>query len=363
MVTLYNMLKEAINQYPKVYITLDTFYEWIESKDPELRNALNNPKHYQSLVQTIEKLCDENILQPVKSAKFDNRSLKRSYKIIREKFDFDEIKMEIMKLSPPIIIDYYLNHPEEYMNDKTTVKILDDFLQDKSPKELITVNERSWQLFKDEKFLKDPDKTGGKGERILRNTGLEYKDLFCYETYEPFFCFTKDHYKEKDPKCVLIIENKDTFWSFKRILFDDGLNLDPLTDTDVLIYGEGNKIINSFQFTCEYGLTEKDNYLYFGDLDPEGINILYTLKKRFPEYDIHVFTDCYRYMMDLSDMERLPKIRKNQRVNEDYLKLFTAQFDKDYAAFISLCMEKSLYIPQEALSYAILKGIIKGEQK
>ncbi|HBN84917.1 MAG TPA: hypothetical protein DDZ89_13865 [Clostridiales bacterium] len=70
--------------------------------------ALNYPEHYQSLVQAINKLCEENVIQPVKSARFDNRNLKLNYKITRSEQSFDDIKMEIMRLTSPIRIDYYL---------------------------------------------------------------------------------------------------------------------------------------------------------------------------------------------------------------------------------------------------------------
>lgn len=373
---IYGMLKEFIAEYDKVYVSLDRFYTCIQNQDKELRMALNYPEPYQYLVKAIDRLIDENLLQPVKSAKFDNRNLRLNYRIIRKEISYDDVKMEIMKLSAPMRIDYYLSHPQEYLRDKEVIRILDSFLRIKNPDEIISINERSWQLFKDEKFLRDSDKSRAVGERILKNTGLEYSDLGCYDTYEPFFCFTRDSYKEKDVKRVLIIENKDTFWSFKKLLFEElsgynmthprgepgylGLNAEYLLNVDIIIYGEGNKIVNSFRFTQEYDLEAKDEFMYFGDLDPEGINILYSLKNRYPDHRIYPFTECYMKMIDLSDPNDLQEIKKAQKVKMEYLEMFLESFSDEYARKIRKMMLGNKYLPQEALSFATLKEIVMG---
>ncbi|MCL0063142.1 DUF2220 domain-containing protein [Peptococcaceae bacterium] len=81
---------------------------------------------------------------------------------------------------------------------------------------------------------------------------------------------------------MLIVENKDTFFSLKA-LFQEGINRWNGKSFSMLIYGEGRKIlygegrkilksISFFEEIEEYkGLST--SFYYFGDLDAEGISI------------------------------------------------------------------------------------------
>lgn len=52
------------------------------------------------------------------------------------------------------------------------------------------------------------------GKELVKNLGLTYKDLFCFETFEPFFHIgiAKDAFQN-----ILIVENLDTFFSLKEL--------------------------------------------------------------------------------------------------------------------------------------------------
>ena len=92
-------------------------------------------------------------------------------------------------------------------------------------------------------------------------------------------------------------------------------------------------------------------FLYFGDLDYEGISIYESLAERGkPEYEITLFTTLYEKMLDRSkEMEiDLPQMKEKQnRVDIlDFLSAFTV---KD-AETIQRLLEIGYYIPQEILS-------------
>lgn len=350
---IYNMLKNKIRQHKKVYITLDDFYNYIESEDINLKMALNYPDNCSKFGQAVNKLVKENVIEPVKSSKSNNQNLKLNYRIVKTSPSYDDIKRQIIKLTKPIQIEYYLSHPQEYQKDKEYIDIIDRFLKSSGKNEKMSINERAYQLFGDEKFLRDSDKSRAKGERIIKNLGLTYEDLNCYYAYEPFFCFTKDNYKNKSERNVLIVENKDTFWSFKKLLFE----LDNTLNIDMLIYGEGNKIINSFQFIDEYKLNGQNKFIYFGDLDAEGINIFFSLKARHPSYNILPFIEGYKQLIELSSGIGLPNIKKSQKMNRENIEKFCTYFEEYYVRKIREIILNNRYIPQEALSFAVLRKL------
>lgn len=357
---IYKLLIKAIKGHNKVYITLNDFYTYIEIQDKSLRNALNYPNYYNELEKAVSRLIDEEIIEVVKSSKCNSKNMKLTYRIIKQKACYDDTKREILKLAKPIQIEYYLAHPHEYLKEKEYIYIIDTFLRnsskDNQKDEVMSINERSYQLFGDEKFLRDSDKARAIGERILKNLGLKYSDLNCFYSYEPFFCFTKDEFKDKLDKRVLILENKDTFWSFKRLLFD----FNSILDFDMIIYGEGNKIVNSFQFVEQYKLKERDEYLYFGDLDAEGINIFFSLTTRYTSYNIAPFTEAYRQLINKSSILPLHKVKKAQKVSLENVERFSACFDEGYAIKINDIVTNNYYIPQEAITFVDLRRLFGG---
>jgi len=342
MKSIYNILKEGIVAQDKTYISLEDFYNLIEENDREMRRWIDYPDGYLEFVQVINRLIDEKFIEATKNSRDNSRtpSLKLKYRIIKTDPSYDDIKLEIMALPKPISIQYYLSHPKEYMKDREHVLIIAEFLKN-GPKDFRSVNERSYQLFRDEKFLKD-------NERILANLGLSYGDLNCFIAYEPFFYFSHLNCREKLKRKALIVENKDTFWSFKKIIFDEKASL----DFDVLIYGEGRKIESSFQFVEACGLSTSDDYLYFGDLDPEGINIFCNLKRRYSEYKIVPYLEGYCQLIYLWPAGQLGKIKTKQKLNLDYLEEFAAYFDDNEKDIIKDIINNGLYIPQEGLSFA-----------
>jgi len=350
---IYNMLKNKIRQHKKVYITLNDFYNYIESEDKNLRIALNYPDNYSKFEQAVSKLIKENVIKSVKNSKWNNQNMKLNYRIVKKSSCYDDIKKQIIKLTKPIQIEYYLSHPQEYQKDKEYIDIIDRFLKSSAKNEKMSINERAYQLFGDEKFLRDSDKSRAKGERILKNLGLTYEDLNCYYAYEPFFCFTKDNYKNKPERNVLIVENKDTFWSFKKLIFE----LENTLNIDMLIYGEGNKIVNSFQFIDEYKLNVQDKFIYFGDLDAEGINILFSYKTRYPSYNVLPFIEGYRQLIELSSGIELPNVKKAQKLSRENIEKFCTYFEEYHARKIRDIVLNNRYIPQEALSFTVLRKL------
>ena len=115
----------------------------------------------------------------------------------------------------------------------------------------VSVNERSFEIWGDEKFIKGGNENRGKnknegrgqGKRILKNLGIELSDLNVYETPEPFVSYI---YDRTAPQNVLIIENKDTFYTVRKYMQETGKNEILGEKFGTLIFGSGKKVIASF---------------------------------------------------------------------------------------------------------------------
>lgn len=96
----------------------------------------------------------------------------------------------------------------------------------------MSVKERSFEIWGDEKFL---ESKGGKS--ILTFNMIDNEYLNFYYAPEPFFCI--EIKKKKKDSVLLIIENKDTWYSVGRALNSSGachhLSLSPLELLPVLI--------------------------------------------------------------------------------------------------------------------------------
>ncbi len=292
----------------------------------------------------LKNLEEKGYIQPLKTT---NKNLQGSfvkYKILKLKEENEEkIKEEILKLDKKIKIDYFLKHPKEYMKNKEIIIPINKFIKQTNGRkiETITVNERSYQIYKNEKCLKE-------NEEILKKLGLTYKDLYAYDTYEPFFYYINTEYeiRKLKNKTILIIENKDTFWTIVKAI--QKLKIENIY---MIIYGEGKKILKSFSYIEEFKIDSKDNIYYFGDIDFEGINIYVSLKEKYSKYNISAYTKGYETILDI---ERTPeKVRKNQNINQDKIEKFINEFDKKYKDKLIEIFNNKKYIPQEVFNYEV----------
>lgn len=347
-------MEKAIDKYTKKRIPLQTLYEMFETIIEGTDLAKHTLEFEAAFQLALDRLVNQNIIKPVKSSKMNHRGLYLKYVKPAPLIDNNEIHGEIINtIIKPMDIKYYLSNPMKYLEDKEYILALVDFFKS-TDKIWVTVNERSYELFNDEKFLKGNERNRSYGEAILGRLGLTYCDLYCTTTLEPFFCFLKGDLSSKANRKVYIIENKDTFWSMKYAAFDDGG-----LDVDMLIYGEGRKIISSFQFIGEYGLDEKDKFIYFGDLDSEGIIILDELIQRYNKYNIKPYILGYEQLIASAKSKGTTLVPKAQSLNKKALDNFLGYFCKDSAASIYDIIVAGRYVPQEAFSLKKMKQLFE----
>ncbi len=302
---------------------------------------------YKAFAGVIDSLCEKEELLPVKASGTNGRNpyLYNKYRILckdKNKLS-DEMQHEIQSLHPGLDKGYYFRNPEVYREDRDYVLMLSQFLGDssksKSLKFRCTMNERSFEIFNNEKFL------ASKGRTLLKRLGFSIKDLNCYKTLEAFFYIL---FQPKERLNILVVENKDTFYSALKYLERKpekelyGINI------DMLIYGEGKKIVNSFSFINEVAMgIPIEKVYYFGDLDFEGIGIFNSVASKYGKHLVVPHVKLYKEL--LVSAKNPPFLRTNQK--DIYLDLFLMYFDDESKAKISEILYNGKYIPQEGIIF------------
>lgn len=328
-------MNKNIKNYPKTKISLEEIQKFYSINE------------YSLLFEKINKLIEDAEIEGIKSTGHNGKKprLYNQYRI-NKKVELNEKHIdEIKYLTPELNGEYYLKHLEVYSNDREYVLMLNDFLIESREKlkNLIAVNERSFEIFGREKFIL---KEGG--NRILSNLKMDLNKLNCYETSEPLAYYS--HSKEEGQN-IVIVENKDTFFTIRKHLTD---GFDEILKVKIgsVIYGSGKGIygsISDFQTCIEpYMKSEKNKILYFGDIDYEGILIYEKVRNIIGKgYEFRPFTEAYCKMIDKGIGIKLPKSKdlQNRNCGEEFFE----HFNQEYIIKIKNILENGKYIPQEIL--------------
>lgn len=312
----------------------------------------------------INKLLESGRIKPLKASGTNGKkpALYREYWLIENKKDYTYLEEELKyHLSPMISVDYYLLHLKTYEQDRKWVVQLSEYLKKNMGNLKIqeSMNERSYEIWNKEKFLAKEQ-----GRSILKRCGMNMEFLNIYGTMEPLAYYS--HTREV-PQNLLILENKDTFYSMRRHLLEGKnqiLGMEPAT----LIYGAGKRILRSFQdfdFCVEPYMKAPDNRIYyFGDLDYEGIGIYENLSGMVCEkWEIVPFVDAYEAMLEKAglmlgqplsvgqieaDVGCLPDTKEQQ--NRNIKGTFFTYFSKAVVEKMRIILKSDKYIPQEILN-------------
>ncbi|MEZ3485409.1 MAG: hypothetical protein K1W22_02090 [Lachnospiraceae bacterium] len=348
---------------------------------------------YRRQYEYILALISEGKIRPLKASGTNGKhpALYREYWLAEPGKDYRILEEELKyQLHPMIVVDYYLSHLASYEKDRQWVLMLSEYLKEKREKLEYTesTNERSFEIWNHEKFL-----SRGQGKRILKNCGLEEGFLNIYQTTEPLAYYSRTR---QVPQNILILENKDTFYSMRRHIMSDAApeerdsvwgkgNGRDCGEAEVvkdkacgekislrnrkgsilgveigtLIYGAGKGILRSFldfDLCVEpYMKDGRNRIYYFGDLDYEGIGIYESLAEMGRgRWEILPFTKAYEAMLEKADgtcgAKNLPdtKEQQNRNIREDFFSFFHGEI----VSRMKAVLEAGKYIPQEILNIA-----------
>ncbi|MCI8635217.1 MAG: hypothetical protein HFJ05_06420 [Eubacterium sp.] len=291
-------------------------------------------------------------IKPVKNSPLNGKTpaLHTRYWLIEPEPDYTAQVEELQyKLSPSIRTDYYLNHLDVYQKERKWVWLLSQYFKNQQQKnpEPVSLNERSFQIWGREKFLQREQ-----GKKILAHCGVSWEQLFVYTTTEPLAYYSA---VRQSPQTVLILENKDTFYSMRKYLLRGAKKMFG-EEIGTVIYGAGKGILRSFsdfRFCVEPHINDPGNrILYFGDLDYEGIGIYERLYELFcAEHEIVPFVGAYEAMLQKAGTygtDFLPEMSKKQ--NQNIFGQFYQYFSGEMKAKMKEILKAGKYIPQEILN-------------
>ncbi len=309
----------------------------------------------------IEKMKESGLLSPVKASGNNGRipPLYNKYRIIHPQEDYTQYMESIRRLNPRLNIAAYLQRPELYKKHRDIVEGLSRYLWYDVAllAEPMSRKERSFSIWGREKLL---DENFALVREVLRFNDLGENFLNYYDTPEPFFEYVHSDAQEMS---VLILENKDTWFSFRKLMQTTGKNRIAGVVVNLLLYGEGNKITKKGALE-EYasGMLRRPagqtiHFLYFGDLDGEGIRLFFRTREANPGLSIEPFIPLYQLMLDLAQGREMPESPDKRGLSvavEDFAQLLGVE-DMEH---IKDLLAKGRYIPQEIVNYQVLAGIL-----
>jgi hypothetical protein len=318
---------------------------------------------YQNLYQFLKKMEAEHKIRAIKSSGFNQRQpqLKKRWQLIKEKRSGWKEK-EIIKLSRELKLNYYLKRPNQQTEDlKDKLFRLCNFLSTKAEREWASREERSLELFGDEKFL-----SRAEGKKLLTNLSLSLAELKAQQYSHLFVYWSLDPNQINN---ILIMENHSAFIGAKKAL---AAGIDIFAeDFDTVIYGQGKRIVNSFSFLEELlgldreaeAITDRSAKIdqlkiyYAGDLDSEGLAIYTALKDKYPEFEIKLLGEYYQLLLEQTD--DFYAYHKRQNKNQQVLARVEAEFREqgftELAADLKRLWEENLRLPQELVTFEVYK--------
>lgn len=340
-----------------------TYIEKYPKKIIELAEIMASTiETYEEVADSIRKLQEEGTLVPIKASGQNGRRppLYNRYKCIRPEKDYGEVLSKIRLLHPRFDHQYYLDHPEQYLAAQEDLEALSTYLWKRSGelKTPMSINERSFSIFGKEKLLKSLEK---QFSTTFRLQDFTLEDLNTYATPEPFFEYQSPDVEEG---AILIIENKDTWYTLRKLMKEEHASTLFDIPLKVLLYGEGKKITRQSGRLKEYQeevLGEGTSTVYyFGDLDYEGISIYQEAQKKNPEVLLKLLTKAYEAMLQEVPRKAYPETR-DHRIPRADMEAFLVNFSPADQQKILEILEKGQYIPQEILNYSVLKSKMKGK--
>ncbi len=305
---------------------------------------------YPFFYNAIKSLEQREVIAPVVSSNFNgiNPALQSRWRLVCESQIQQWGTAFMMQLSDRLDMSGYIRNPKWHTSEeKQYILSIYEFFKSVEKREYASCEERCLELFGNEKFLQTEDK------KVISRLNLTYDQLKMIKYGQMFTYWIR---KREKTRKVLILENHSTFFSIKRWAEKGGIvfGMEP----DLIIFGDGKHIIKSLSFLDEIAVAKECVIKYFGDIDPEGFLIYTSLKKSYSELDIGLFFPAYQFLLDTGKSYDIGHSRQNMnpKVLEDIIREFM-QLKPEYAGIIEDLWNYKKRIPQEFLTYEVLKGL------
>ena len=310
----------------------------------------------EDLYRLFSSALSEGLLSPVKASGTDGNRVHPIFLKYRIKVqeDFSVELSEIALLHPWITRTGYLSsRPDLYRKYRDQIQRLNSYLFGKEPGVYVSRRERSFEIFDQDKELDDESFRG-----FLDRLGLTDRVLHYYET--PSYCFNDYIPERKEDMTLLICENKDIWFNIRRRMYED--RADALFNIllDGVIWGGGNNVSKAGALSAytRFLRVDRVRYLYWGDIDREGLNIYLSLKRSNPGLDIRLFEPAYEEMLRLAAGRSIPDSDDHRERVGDYSGIYQI-FPENVREALEKSIEENKRIPQEIISYEKLLEVMR----
>lgn len=328
-------VRQFLQTYPKKTLDLDVLQEAFASWD------------YSRFRPAVAALLADGSLIAVRSAGVDFSGLPRRLKRVPAKLfsSVTTIQTEAIQLalSEKLDFSFYYEQPlTAWQADLPYIRKLSAWLSQGLPQGPASLQQRSWDIFTDEKYLLEA------GVGLLKRLGLTTADLKICDQPDPLMMAVHPACLQKDVYHHLVVENKAPY----------GRLLPHLPDLPLasLIFGGGWKIAANLDFLPrQCGCPDGRHIVwYFGDFDWEGLRI-WQAAAASKAVEVRLAVPFYEAFLAYE----APQGKENQQREESVWPPFAAAVGRERAGMFRSLLDSGRYYPQEALTESDLIKALK----
>jgi hypothetical protein len=307
---------------------------------------------YSLFHDVIQNLYQKSVIEPIKSKMKQTNGRSPILPIYWRKITTQMVPSwttsQMMGVADLLNLRHYEIHTYKQTDKEwQRIKTVYHFLKVRQQRLWISREERSLELFDDEKFL-----SSSEGRGLLSQLKITLDDLKAKVFGEPFTYWTRPRTDLKDVKNILIVENLSFFHSCRKIL--ETYNAIYTIPIDMLIYGEGNHIESSIPFLDDIFQHRHYHLYYVGDIDPVGLAIYYRTKNKY-DYPLQLALPIYKKLVDYGEPRPVEtKQNQNARILQFVYDEINELGEFELVQHIKRLWDEGKRIPQEFLNYEIM---------
>lgn len=318
-------MRRFLQDYPKKMVDLDVLQAAFASWG------------YDRFRPAVAALLDDGSLTAVCAGGVDFSGLPRRLKRVPAKLfaSVTVIQKDAigLALSDKLDFSFYYEQPlKAWQADLPYIEKLSAWL-DRGIAETASLQQRSWDIFADEKYLLGP------GAALLKRVGLTTVDLGICDQPDPLMMAVHPDYLQRPVCHHLVVENKAPYGRLVPHLAEV-----PLTS---LIFGGGWKIAANLDLLPrQCGCPDARHIVwYFGDFDWEGLRI-WQAAGRAETVEVRLAVPFYEAFLAY----KAPLGKENQQREESVWPPFAAAVGTSRAPVFRDILDSGRYYPQEALT-------------
>lgn len=294
---------------------------------------------YEEFRRAVRQLELEEVLSPIRTAGQDFGGLSRKYRVSAGRLfaaDAERMQQDVQHygLSSRLDFSWYYRQPlKVWQRELAAIRKLSGCLQKTAIWPVASQQQRSYEIFGDEKFLLGP------GRLLLAHLGISEESLGIGGQPDPLMMAVCPAVLTDTVCHHLVVENKAPYYGLLPFLPDSGFAS--------LIFGAGWKIVGNLRTLPEQcgAVTSQHVVWYFGDFDWEGLSIWQALLA-IEGVSVQLAVPFYQALLQHPSTQG----KEKQQPNPAALEAFCACFEAVDIPRWQEILQQQHYYPQETLT-------------